>query len=310
MTVTRAQFLSLLEPKLRAVYSDLDFDRRPRIWPNFFGEVLTSKKATETVYERAGLGDFQVKNEGGLVTFTDPISGSELATTHVRRSNGYKVTQEMLDHDQYAEIVKLERDLQLAGEEDLEVAGHLLLNQAFSTTGYALSYGFYATGFDGVALCSTAHTRLDGGSDQANKPSTDANLSWSSLADGIIQFSLWVDHRGKKIRSRPSKLIISPQDRMTARELLGSELKPGTANNELNALGDYSLTVIETPYLTSTNDWFLFGPSPSTVWYWDVQPRTSMKDDWDREIIKRKRVHGFSLRHARWYDIYGTSGTA
>jgi hypothetical protein len=309
MTVTRAQFLSLLEPKLRSVKNDQDFQRRPTIYTNFYGEIIQSKKATETEYERAGIGDFQVKAEGGAVTYTDPIDGSELASTHVRRSDGYKITQEMIDHDQYAEMVKMERDLQIAGDEDLEIAGHLLLNNAFGTTNNA-AYGFTATGFDGLGLCSTAHTRLDGGATQANRPSTDADLSWSSLADGLIQFELWVDHRGRRIREQPVRVVIHPNDRLTLRELLGSALKPGTANNELNALnGELSMeNAIVTPYITSTDDWFIFGANPQTVWYWDVQPRTAMKDDFDLEIIKRKRVHGFSMLHTRWHGIYGTNG--
>ena len=311
MTVNRAQFISLLEPKLRKVENDIQFTRRPTIYTNFFGETIQSKKAKETVYERAGIGDFQVKAEGGLVTYTDPISGSELVSTHIRRSNGYKITQEMLDHDQYAEIIKLETDLQIAGNEDLEIAGHLILNNAFSGTD-STPYGFSGLGYDGLALCNTAHTRLDGGATQANRPSTDADLGWSSLADGLIQFELWVDHRGRKIREQPVRVVIHPNDRLTLKELLGSSLKPGTANNDINSLsGELSIdNAIVTPYLTSTDDWFILGTNMSTVWYWDVAPRTAMEDDFDREITKRKRVHGFSSRHARWHGIYGTSGTA
>ncbi len=121
-TVTRQQFLSLLEPKLRGIKSDADYPRREVIYTRFFGEMPTSKKATETYFEMAGLGDFASKAEGGAISYTGPIAGSELAFTHVRRSNGYKITQEMLDHDQYARIVRLERDLQIAGDDDLHFA--------------------------------------------------------------------------------------------------------------------------------------------------------------------------------------------
>jgi hypothetical protein len=257
MTVTRAQFLSLLEPKLRDIKNDIELQRRPVIYTQFYNDTAQSKKAKETYYERAGLGDFQVKAEGGNVTYTDPIDGVEIVYTHVRRSNGYKITQEMLDHDQYAEIVKLETDLQIAGAEDLEIGGHLVLNSAFSTTDDN-SYGFRAAGFDGVALCSDAHTRLDGGTNQANKPSTDANLSWTSLADARQQFQLWLDNRGRKVISFPRKLVIHPNDELTAMELLKSPQKPGTANNEINAIfNDFSIVV--TPYLTDSNSWFLLG---------------------------------------------------
>lgn len=312
MTVTRAQFLSLLEPKLRDIRSDADFPRYGTVYKKFFRSVVQSKKATETVFNRAGLGDFVPKAEGGSVSYTDPIAGSELAFTHARRANGYKITQEMLDHDLYNEIVKLEKDLQIAGDEDLEVAGHLVLNSGFATTDNA-NYGFEATGFDGLALFSTAHTRLDGGDTQANRPSTDADLGVGPLGDGIIQFQLWRDHRGRRVRARPNVLVVHPNDSLTAKELLAPGGKPGTPNNDINSLVGEGLTqdsVVVSPYLTDTDSWFLLDTRQmDTYWFWDVQPRTAMEDEFDMEVIKRKRVHGMSLGHGEWFGTYGTTGT-
>ena len=305
MVVTRSQFLAFLEPGLRDIKSDTDYPRREVIFSRFY-KVAGSKKATETDRQWAGLGDFQVKAEGNAVTYSDPINGSAKAYTHVRRALGYKITQEMLDHDQYAEMRKLEMNLQLSGDDDLEIQGHLLLNNGFGTTS---SNGFSATGFDGLALFSTAHTRLDGGASQANKPATDANLTWTTLANGLIQFNLWRDNRGRPIIQRPKLLVVHPNDELTAKELLRSAGKPGTANNEINAIQG-SLEVLTSPYITSTNDWFIFGDAADAKWYWDVSPRTAMMDDFDSEVIKRKRVHGFSNGHSDWVGIFGTSGTA
>jgi hypothetical protein len=100
---------------------------------------------------------------------------------------------------------------------------------------------------------------------------------------------------------------------LTAKELLTPGGKPGTANNDMNSLTGEGLSqddVIVTPYLTSTDDWFVLGDMLPTVFHWDVQPRTAMEDDFDMEVVKRKRVHGFSSGHNIWYGIYGTSGTA
>jgi hypothetical protein len=279
----------------------------------FYPKMPKSRKATETYFNRAGLGPFARKAEGASVTFTDPIAGSELAFTHVRRSNGYTITQEMLDHDLYAEIVKLETDLQIAGEDDLEIAGHLPFNSGFATTDND-NYGFVATGFDGLQLFSDAHTRLDAGTNQANRPSTDVNLGWTALGNAIIQFTQWNDHRGRPIRSNPRRLLIHPNDMLTAKELLGSSLKPGTANNEINAIVGEGLTqesTIVSQYLTDSNAWFVIGElgDESLIWHWDVSPRTGQDDDWEKEVVKRKRVQGMSLGHGNWYDLYGTSGT-
>jgi len=312
MVVTRQQFLSLLEPKLRSIRSDQDFPRYPAIGAQFFKEVAQSKKATETIHNRAGLGDFAIKVEGGQISYTDPIEGTDVLLTHVRRSNGYKVTQEMLDHDQYAEIIKLERDLQIAGDYDLEVARHLVLNSGFGTTDVA-NQGFRAAGFDTLALFSTAHTRLDGGATQRNRPSVDSDLGWAALADAVVQFKLWRDNRGRQVIASANKLVIHPNDMFTAKELLAVGTgKPGTANNDINSLVGEGLTqdsVVATPFLTDTDSWMLLDTRlMDTYWFWDVQPRTAMDDDFDSEIIKRKRVHGYSSGHGDWFGMYGTSG--
>ena len=305
MVVNRAQFTALLEPTLRDIKSDGDYPRKPLIGLSLYN-VASSKKAIEHDFQWAGLGDFQVKNEGGPITYTDPLVRGTKDYAHVRRASGYQITQEMLDHDQFAEIRKLEQELQVAGDDDIEIAAMLLLNNGFVTTAAG---GFSATGFDALSLFSTAHTRVDGGANQSNKPSTDASLDWTSLANGIVQFMSWRDNRGRPITSVPRRLIIHPNDVMTAKELLNSMGKPGTPNNEINALRDWTLDLVVTLYVTDTNSWFLQGAQHDANWFWDVQPRTGSEDNWDLEVIKRKRVQGWSNGHGDWVGWYGTTGT-
>lgn len=305
MTVNRAQFTALLEPTLRDIKSDADYPRKPYMGMSLY-KVSSSKKASEHDFQYAGLGDFQVKSEGGPVTYSDPLVRGTKDYTHVRRALGYQITQEMLDHDQFAEIRKLETELQVAGDDDVEIAAFLLLNNGFGTTAVG---GFSATGFDALALFSTAHTRIDGGATQANRPSTDASLDWTSLANGVIQFSSWRDNRGRPIQCIPRRLIIHPNDVMTAKELLNSMGKPGTPNNEINALKDYNLDMVASLYITDTNSWFLQGEGHDCNWFWDTQPRTGSEDNWELEVIKRKRVQGWSNGHGDWISMYGTTGT-
>ncbi len=50
--------------------------------------------------------------------------------------------------------------------------------------------------------------------------------------------------------------------RLKARELIGSEGKPGTADNDLNAIRDqYNLTSFVYHRLTSTTSWMLLAPN-------------------------------------------------
>lgn len=312
MAVTRAQFAALLEPILAGIRSDFDYPRAQSLYQKFY-TTKTSKKAKETLFEWAGLGDFIEKAEGGTISYDDPIAGVQKEFTHVRRALGYKVTQEMIDHDLYDQIIRLERELQIAADYDLEVLGHLLLNNAFVTTQPANSGGYHPTGFAGEALIATSHTQIRDTGTLSNRPSVDINLDWTSLADGIINFSLLEDGVGRPIDLQAQMLIVHPNDMLTAKELLRSTGKPGTANNEINVLqGDLELVV--TQFITDTNSWFLKGNSQDdrgSIWMWDTTAgiRTGMEDDFDLEVLKRKAVHGESFGHGDWRNWYGTSGT-
>lgn len=311
MAVTRAQFAALLEPILRGIRSDEDYPRPAQLYQKLY-RVATSKKAKESFFELAGLGDFSEKGEGAVISYDDPVAGNEITFTHRRRALGYKITQEMLDHDQYQKIKRLERELQIATDDDLETLGHLLLNNGFATTKPSGSSGYRATGFAGEALFSTSHTQIRDTGTLANRPSTDVNLDWTGLADGITNFMLLEDGVGRPITISPSRLWVHPNDMLTAKELLRSSGKPGTANNEINVLqGDLELVVSQ--YLTDTNAWFIqgnFNDDNGSLWFWDTVAgaRTAMEDDFDTEVVKRKARHGESFGHADWRNWYGTNG--
>ena len=66
---------------------------------------------------------------------------------------------------------------------------HIRLNNGFSTT--------FSSG-DGVALFSTAHPLVSGGTN-SNRPSSGADLNETSLEDAIIQIGKYTDERGLKI---------------------------------------------------------------------------------------------------------------
>ena len=52
-------------------------------------------------------------------------------------------------------------------------------------------------------------------------------------------------------------LVVHSSQRRLAKELIGSELKPNTTDNNLNALRDEGLIIVSSPHLTDTDAWFL-----------------------------------------------------
>lgn len=300
MTVTRAQFQILLEPKLRNIWNE-NYPPRPIEFTRFMN-VSSSSKAQETDYKMTGLGAMQAKAEGADLTYGDPIGGSTKVYTHASNALGYRVTAEMIRHEQYGQIAKLERSLMRSAQDKQETDAAGVLNNAFSTS--------YAGFVSGEALCSTTHALLDGGTAQANRPSTDVSLGVTALQNAVIQFHLWKDDRSRPFISIPRLLIIHPNDLMVARELLGSEYKPGTSNNEINALREDGLSFMVSHYLTDTNAWFLQGDSHDLNFIWDLMPQTDMDDDFDSKDIKRSLVQAYSTGFGEWRGIFGSSGVS
>ena len=300
MTVTRAQFQILLEPKLRNIWNE-SFPPRPTEFTRFLN-VSSSKKAAETDYKMTGLGPMQTKTEGADISYGDPIPGSTKVYTHTSNALGYRVTAEMIRHEQYGQIAKLERSLMRSALDKQETDGAGVLNNAFST-----SY----TGFtSGESLISTSHALLDGGTAQANRPSTDVSLGVTALQNAVQQFHLWKDDRSRPFISVPRLLIVHPNDLMVARELIGSEYKPGTSNNEINALREDGLQYMVSHYVTDTNAWFVLGDTHDLNFIWDLMHTTDMTEDFDSKDIKRSLVQAYSTGFGEWRGLYGSSGVS
>jgi hypothetical protein len=302
MTISRAQALVLLEPKLSNIWNEA-YPRRAVEYTSFVN-IRATKKATTTDFKMTDFGTLRLKGEGENVIYDDPIFGQTKAYQPVRFALGYKVTQEMIDHELYGQVDRLENALIKSAVDQQEVQAALLFNNGFGTTD---ADGFSAAGFDALALFSTSHTRLDGGTAIRNRPSTDASLSLTGVQNAVIDYHLAKDDRGRPFLSRPKLMIVNPQDIFTAREILMSEYKPGVANNEINAIREEGLTWMVSHYLSNSKAWFLVGDQHDLNFIWDVRPRGGMQEDFDAEVLKRKVVQGFIIGHGEWRGTWGTN---
>ncbi len=303
MTLTRAQALVLLEPKLSNIWHEA-YPARPVEYTAFLN-IRETKKATVTDFKLSDFGPLRLKGEGESLIYDDPLFGDTIAYTPVRFALGYKVTDEMIKHELYGQVEKFERALIASAIDLQETKAALIFNNGFGTTD---EDGFEATGFDGLQLFSTTHTRLDGGAVIRNRPATDVDLSVTGLQNAIVDFENMVNDRGRPQKVLPKVLIINPEDMFTAREILQSEYKPGTANNEINALRAEGLSFMVSHYLTDADAWFIAGDQHDANFIWEERPRGGMEEDFDAEVIKRKVVEGFAVGHGEFRGYWGTSG--
>ena len=137
-----------------------------------------------------------------------------------------------------------------------QVKGASVLNNGFSAQ---------YVGGDGVALFSTAHPLVNGGTN-ANTPSTQADLNETSLEAAVIQIAAWTDERGLLIAAKPKKLIVPPALMFVADRLLETELRVGTNDNDINAIKNMGAVpegYTVNHFLTDTNAWFLTTDVPN-----------------------------------------------
>ena len=294
MPMTAAQFALLLEPGLSKIWHD---EQTPAAseYSRIFND-RDMEKVTVTDAKMAYFGPLQTQDEGQSIIYDDAIPPVTKNYDFVIRGLGYNITEKLQDWDLYGEIAKLEAGLRRSSDFDIDSYAFGVINNVTNTT--------VSAGFDGLALASTAHTRLDGGATQANRPSSLGALSVSTLQTAVTQFKKWVNDRGRPIVTSPMKLIIPPDLEITAREILDSQLRPDTANNTTNVLNKYGLELHVSRYIPSTTFWALLGDKHDLNFFWAKRPETGMTIDFDTDNIKRKVRQGYARGHGEWVGFY------
>jgi hypothetical protein len=284
------QFLALSEPGLDKIMHE---DEQPieTQYTKFFN-VGSLDQLNKDVAKMGGFGNLVEIPEGGAITYDEAISPVSKRFTYVDRGLGYKITRKFWLNDLYKEVEDFERDLRRAVDDDIELYAFDLLNNATVTTNN--------TGFDGLALASTAHTRLDGGAVQANRPTTLGALSVATLTDAIIAFKKYRNDRGRPYRSTPRDLITTIDLEPAVAELLQSSLRPDTANNATNALTRYGLRPSSSLYITGSTFWALVGDKHDMNVLFRYRPKTQSKIDFETNNIHRKVEYGISRGFAEW----------
>jgi hypothetical protein len=305
MTVTSGAFSELLAPGLYEVMFN-EQENTPPSWMPILN-VRNSKRAYEDDFKVAGLGSMVSKPEGIATTFDDPLKGNTVRYTHSSYGLGFRVTREMYDDDLYDIMEGMSAELSRAAAYKIEVDAWSVLNNAFSSS---------FLGEDGLALCSTAHTRLDGGATIANRPSTDVDFSFSAYQAGLDHFKSLVDDRGRPIEMDPTTVILDPSFEWIAKEVMQSEHKPYTANNEINPVKSGDKSYFLCRYLTDADSWFLVTPKRQKnrrnghdmKFWFRVRPEYANADDFLTGDAMFKTYARYSKGFSAWRGVYGSTG--
>lgn len=229
------------------------YDMIPRQWDKIY-KTRKSNMAVERSTQMAFLGLPFLKTEGAATQFDNEagerwnwnIEAFEVAL-------GYAMTRKAIDDNLYkAQFNPTNLKMQEVFAQFKEIQGANVLNTA--------TVIIPGLGGDGVPLASTAHP-VDGAT-WANRFSVDLSLNEASLLQGQVNIrTTFVNERNVKILARARQLIVPPALEPVAIRLLKTELRPGTADNDVNAIlstaGGLPEGYIALDFLTSPFAWFL-----------------------------------------------------
>ena len=303
MAVNLSAIKDLLLPGLRGI------EGKYEMIPSQYDKIFTkhdSKMALERTAEMRFLGLAQLKTEGGQTSF-DNSAGERYVYNqeHTEIGLGYAITRKAIDDNLYkTQFMPSNLGLIESFQQTKEIYGANVLNTA---TTYNASIGG-----DGVALCSTSHP-IDG-STVANRPTVDVDLNESTLLNAMIAIRTnFKDQAGLKVFARGRRLVVPPALEPTAIRLTKTELRPGTADNDVNAImmtaGGLPEGYMVNDYLTSARAWFLLTNIDGLSYMERVKFETDMQVDFVTDNLLVKGYERYSFGYYNWRSIYGSFPT-
>jgi hypothetical protein len=243
-------------------------------------------------------GTVPIKVEGADVAYDEMGMGFDKTYTADTYELAFRTSKEALDDEQEESVSDAGRALGRSGRYTVEADCANIFNLGFSVTTGAP---------DGVVLFSTSHPLVGGGT-QANRPSTDADLSTSALRSALNDIADTVDDGGLLIHWRPNVLLVPYELKWQADELMNSVDRSDTSDRAKNAFKSEGIQVIAWPYLTDADAWFLLDTSSLNIRkYW--RERMNLLHDWDFESSGMKVKTRFRFVRG-WSDFRGTYGTS
>lgn len=300
MTVSVAQAYDLLYPGLRKVtgeYKDLD-----RIYPKIF-HVDKSYMAVERTASMRYLGLAALKNEGGATTF-DNGAGERYVynQNHLEIGLGYAFTRKMIDDNLYKRQWKPSNlGLQKSFNQTKEIYGAAVLNTATTYNPAILG--------DQQPLCSTAHP-IDVGT-VSNRFTVDMDLNEASLlqAQASIRGN-FRDNAGLRMMARARKLVVPIALEPIAIRLLKTVLRPGSADNDVNAILETSGGIpdgyLVHDYLTSQTAWFVLTDQEGALYLQRIAFEMDMQVDFTTDNLLVKGYERYSFGFFDWRFIWGS----
>lgn len=300
--MVRGDFSELMAPGLNDVFTTT-YGEVPSVWEQLF-EMNSSDRGWEEDLSHAGFEGFQPYEELEDIQLRDAKQGFKTRYAHRKWGGGYQLSRELVDDNLYSGVVeRFPAELARAGRKTKETVAASTFNLGFAAP---ISGG--RPGGDGQQLFSTAHPMAGAtGGTNSNTFATARALSHSALKDAIVAMKKNRDDTDTIDPISPSILLLPTELVFDAKEILGTDKVPYSADNTTNVLTSEGLTILEWPYLTDPAAWFLLAPKGQTrLRYFE---RWALEQHFEDITRNQSMVHYTFERYSLGFSDYrGTFG--
>ena len=300
MALNRALFTKQLNLGLNTVFG-MEYDRYPEQWRALYS-TEQSMKAFEEDVQMIGFGAAPTKAEGAMINYDSGREGFVSRYVHETVALAFAITEEAEEDGLYGSLgAKYARALARSMQQTKEIKGANVFNNATGTS----------VGGDGVSLLNASHP-LGGGGTASNTLSTAADLSETSLETLLVQISTAVDDRSIPVALSGRKLAVPPQLVFIAERILKSNLRPGTADNDINALRNMGMIpegVVVNQRFTDPDQYFILTDCPDGMKHFVRAPiKKAVEGDFETGNLRYKVRERYSFGFTDWRGVYGSEG--
>jgi len=304
MAISRAQMLKELLPGLNALFG-LEYAKYEDEHKELY-ETESSDRSFEEEVALSGFDAAPVKNEGSAISYDNAQESYTARYSHETVAMGFAITEEAMEDNLYDSLsARYTKALARAMAYTKQVKAANPINNGMPS-------GSVTSG-DGVTLFNTAHPLVSGGTN-SNTPSTASDLNETSLEAAVIQIAKWTDQRGLLIAARPRRMVVPPDLMFVATRILDSDLRPATADNDVNAIKNNG-TIPEgyrvNHYFTDTNAWVILTDVPNGLKHFErAAMTTAMDGDFNTGNVRYKARERYSFGVSDPLGVFGSPGAS
>lgn len=250
-TAVRSQYSDLYSSSMLPVLEELfmlELARHPTQRDKLF-KIVSHDRDIWQYSEIHDMELFSEVPEGSEYSFKRTKQGSDKTFVIQKFGLGFSISEEAVDDGKFDLVADMIRKLAKSARESQEIQAMAIFNNGFGSE----------TTADGQPVFDQAHPLPSGGS-YRNELATASDLSVTTLDTMLSDYETqFVGDSGIIYNEKPQWLLVHPSQKRFAMELIGSELKADTTDNNMNSFRQDGLTVVSSPHLTDTDAWFLVG---------------------------------------------------